>query len=132
MKVKNSLLLIFLTALTVVDAQAQPATNVFGGTFKGDRLREPRKDNLEDFFTRTEFKEADLVPLTLRPGKLLPGLSQSAVDKLNSSYFVVVHDARVTDFASIYKQNHVDGFSNFVTVDAIMHPYLTHRNAIKA
>ncbi|PWU02406.1 MAG: hypothetical protein C5B53_01685 [Candidatus Melainabacteria bacterium] len=131
MKAVKVPLLVALIAISVSQAQAQPATNVFGGVFKGDRLREPRKDNLEDFFSRSEFKEVTLTPLTLKPGKLLPGLNQEAVDKLNCNYFVVVNDARITDFAAIYKQNRLDGFGNFVTVDSLMHPYLAHRNAIK-
>jgi hypothetical protein len=139
MKAKKLPLLVVLLVISVAqpDAyaqaqpQTQPGTNVFGGIFKGDQLREPHRDKLEDFFSRTEFKEVTLAPLNLRPGKLLPGLNQAAVDKLNCNYFVVVNDARITDFAAVYKQNRVDGYSNFVTVDAIMHPFLANRNAIK-
>jgi hypothetical protein len=119
--------------VTIAQAQAQPVTNVFGSNLRGDRVvREPRRETLEDLFPHTEYKEASLTPLNLKPGKLLPGLNEAAVEKLNAGYFVIVNDARVTNFASIYKQNRIDGLSNFVTVDSIMHPFLAHRNAIKA
>jgi hypothetical protein len=131
----KALILIILIALLitpVAKVEAQPATNIFGtGGLKLDRAREPRKDTLEDLFPRSELKEVSLTPLMLKPGKLLPGLNESAVEKLNNGYFVVINDARVADFATIYRQNRIDALSNFVTVDCIMHPFLAHRNAIK-
>lgn len=132
---KNKALKFAVLAMILLAAkgysQSQPQPPLFSSSIlRPDRAREPRKETLDDLFPRGEFKETVLPPLSLKPGRI-PGLNQAAIDKLNLLHFVVVNDARTSDFASVYKQNRVDGLPNFVTVASIMHPLLAHRNAIK-
>jgi hypothetical protein len=127
-------LTIFITLIfsSTAYGQFQPATSIFAGTgIKPGRVREPSpKTTLDDFFPRTDIPQVSLPPISLKAA--IPGLPSAAMDKLATNYFVVVNDARVFDFAQVYRQNHVDGQANFVTVDAIIHPLLAHQNAIRA
>jgi hypothetical protein len=98
---------------------------------KSRHTAEPRKGTLEDLFPKTEIPDVTLQPLNLKGAKL-PDLHSAAIEKLSNYYFVLVDNVRFHDFADVYKQNRQLGKPNFVTVDCIMHPWLAHRNAVKA
>lgn len=132
-KAFNSAFIATLLAFLSLAAQAQPATNIFGGgPIKPGPVKEPHaKTTLEDLFQRTESPEVSLPQISLS-GVKIPGLPPEATEKLATNFFVVVNDSRISDFAQIYQQNRLDGHANFVTVDSILHPMLAHINAVRA
>lgn len=97
---------------------------------KAGRPRTPEPTSLSDLFPTTDVPHISLMPL-LENAVRVPNLGQSAIYKLANNYFVIVNDARIADFADLYRQNRADNKPNFVTIDCIMHPWLAHRNAIK-
>jgi hypothetical protein len=86
--------------------------------------------SLDDLFKKTELPEVALPPLLLgkRDWSIFADAAQQA---LLRSYFVIINDGKVKDFAQVYRANAEEGKASFVTTDAVIHPLLAYRNAVK-
>jgi hypothetical protein len=65
-------------------------------------------------------------------GLQISGLTKSSVDTLGWNYFVVVNNSHYERMSDIYRDSRINGKSNFVTADSIIHPYTAFSNRILA
>src|ERR1700722_5676703 len=91
----------------------------------------PKTMAIEDYFPKKSMDYAVPEPVNLAAFRV-PGLTYAAMKILGDNLFVVVDNTKFDTMADIYKDNRLRGKSNFVTLDAIIHPYLALRNAILA
>ncbi len=87
--------------------------------------------NLEDLFPKTEIPYAYPNPVDLQ-GLKVGGLLPKTTTTLGANLFVVVDNTKYATMAELYRANRIKGKSNFVTVDALMHSFLSIRNGMLA
>jgi hypothetical protein len=90
-----------------------------------------RAPNLEEMIQRTDFPYAQLQPIPLK-GVKIQGLQPKSVDTLGWNYFIVVDNSKYSKMSEIYRDSRLNGKSNFVTADSIIHPYLAFTNRVFA
>ena len=61
----------------------------------------------------------------------IPELNEDEKQILSQYYFVAVNGNAEKSFTQLYRENRLDGVSNFVTADSIIHPLFAFRNAIR-
>jgi hypothetical protein len=86
---------------------------------------------LEELIRRTDMPYVPLQPIPLH-GVRITGLHGKTVDMLGWNYFVVVDNSKYTKMSEIYRDSRLQGKSNFVTSDSIIHPYLAFTNRVVA
>lgn len=86
---------------------------------------------LEELIHRSDFPYQVLQPIPLR-GVRIQGLQPKTIDQLGFNYFIVVDNPKHLRMSDIYKESRMSGKSNFVTCDAILHPYLAFSNRVIA
>ncbi len=90
-----------------------------------------RQAHLEDLIPRMDFPISFLQPVPLA-GVKIPGLTDRSVQLLGQTYFLVLDNSRYPTMAAVYRDNRLRGKSNFVTADAIVHPYFAWTNRVLA
>jgi len=91
----------------------------------------PQKLSIEDYFPKKSMDYALADPVNLDNARV-PGLTPASMKMLSDNLFVIVDNTKFDTMADIYKDNRLRGKSNFVTADAVIHPYLALRNSILA
>jgi hypothetical protein len=84
-----------------------------------------------DLFPQTGYALAQPQPIPLQ-GVKIEGLNKDSVLLLGMNYFVVVDNTKFTDMADVYRENRLDGKTNFVTADCILHSYFAFTNRVIA
>jgi hypothetical protein len=87
--------------------------------------------NLEDLFPKTEIPYLYPNPVDLE-GLKVGGLLPKTTTTLGANLFVVVDNTKYATMSELYRANRIKGKSNFVTVDALMHSFLSIRNGMLA
>lgn len=92
---------------------------------------ERREQKLEELFPKTDFELTPPTPVSLE-GIRIPGLNQKGLENLGFNHFVVLNNTPYDRMSDLYRDNRLKNKSNFVTCDAVIHPYLGFNNAVLA
>lgn len=92
---------------------------------------ERREQKLEELFPKTDFELTAPMPVSLE-GIRIPGLNSKGLENLGFNHFVVLNNTAYERMSDLYRDNRLKNKSNFVTCDAVIHPYLGFNNAVLA
>ena len=90
-----------------------------------------RAPTLEELIQRLPVASQFVQPIPTA-GLKISGLTKSSVELLGFNYFIVVDNSNYTRIADIYRDSRLNGKSNFVTADSVIHPYTGYANRVLA
>lgn len=138
------IVLALLLAGAAMPAASGQAANLIQNFLLPDSLRQPQPDlqrrtielpkkatRLDEMIPRMDYAATFLQPLPLGDVRI-PTLTKKTVEMLGQNFFVVVDNTKYTTMSEVYRDNRLGGKSNYVTADAIVHPYLAFSNRVIA
>ncbi|MBC8000378.1 MAG: DUF3160 domain-containing protein [Leptolyngbya sp.] len=87
--------------------------------------------SIEAVLKPQELKTTPVEPISLE-GIKIPGTTPASIKLLSMNHFVVINNTQYESMADLYKDNRLKGKPNFVTLDAIVHPYFATTNGLIA
>lgn len=87
--------------------------------------------SIEAVLKPQELKTTPVEPISLE-GIKIPGTTPASIKILSMNHFVVINNTQYESMADLYKDNRLKGKPNFVTLDAIVHPYFATTNGLIA
>jgi hypothetical protein len=114
-----------------IDDTGSPFTRFPPGPIRPKSVQLPSAPTLEDEIVRTPMVVQGLNPIWLK-GVPISGLHPKSVEILGSTYFIVVDNTKSLRMCDIYRWNRLNGKSNFVTTDSVIHPYFAFTNRLLA
>ena len=88
-----------------------------------------KERTLEDFFPKTETTFVNVTPYDMT-GLKVTGLETKYSPVLGQNRLLVVENTPYSSMSDIYRENRLNGKSNFVTADCIVHAYFALHNSI--